>query len=164
MATIDHSIDVKVPCRVAYDQWTQFEDFPQFMEGVRSVRQLDDRRVEWTAHMGGKDVTWQAEIFEQTPDRRVAWRSIGGARNAGTVTFEPRSAHETRVNVRIEYEPEGTAESVGEALGVVSRRVRGDLDRFKKFIEARGAPTGGWRGEIHGEDVRPEGSPPPANL
>jgi uncharacterized membrane protein len=148
MATIEQSIDVEVPVRVAYNQWTQFEDFPKFMEGVKSVRQLDDRRLHWHAEVAGRDKEWDAEITEQHPDERIAWRSTGGAANAGVVTFHRLDDARTRVMLQLDYEPEGVTESVGDALGVVSARVKGDLTRFKDFVESRGRETGAWRGDI----------------
>jgi uncharacterized membrane protein len=148
MATIEKSIDVNVPVRVAYNQWTQFEEFPRFMEGVEEVRQLDDKRLHWKATVGGKTKEWDAEITEQRPDERIAWRSRGGANNAGVVTFHRLSDGTTRVMLQLEYDPEGVIENVGDAIGIVSARVKGDLERFKEFIEARGSETGAWRGEI----------------
>jgi uncharacterized membrane protein len=152
MAKIEKSIDVHVPVRTAYDQWTQFEEFPRFMEGVEEVRQLDDKRLHWRAKVAGREEEWDAEITEQLPDERVAWRSTSGAENAGVVTFHHIDANTTRVMLQLEYDPEGVVENVGDALGVVSRRVEGDLKRFKEFIEGRGTETGAWRGEIR----RPE--------
>ncbi len=148
MASIERAIDVDVPVRIAYDQWTQFESFPSFMEGVKEVHQVDDKRLRWRAEIAGKEEEWEAEITEQQPDRMIAWRSIAGALNAGTVTFEPRDGA-TRVKLRIDYAPEDATEKAGSALGVVSARIQGDLDRFKEFIESRHEPTGAWRGEIH---------------
>jgi uncharacterized membrane protein len=148
MATIEKSIDVDVPVRTAYNQWTQFEEFPRFMEGVREVRQLDDRRLHWRAQVAGKDKEWDAEITEQTPDQRIAWRSRSGAWNAGVVTFHRLGDGKTRVMLQLEYDPDGVVENVGDALGFVSGRVTGDLERFKTFIESRGRETGAWRGEI----------------
>jgi uncharacterized membrane protein len=148
MSTIEKSIDVNVPVRAAYNQWTQFEEFPRFMEGVEQVRQLDDKRLHWKATVGGKTKEWDAEITEQRPDERIAWRSRGGASNAGVVTFHRLSDSTTRVMLQLEYDPEGVVENVGDAVGVVSTRVKGDLDRFKEFIESRGSETGAWRGEI----------------
>jgi uncharacterized membrane protein len=168
MARIEKSIDLAVPVRTVYNQWTQFEDFPRFMEGVKSVHQLDDKRLDWKAEVAGKDLAWTAEIVEQVPDRRIAWRSTSGAKNAGTVSFAPSAdGRGTRVTLALEYEPEGGTEKVGSALGVVSARVEGDLRRFEKFIEARGRETGGWRGEIRGGEVLRGGDsasfpPPPA--
>jgi uncharacterized membrane protein len=148
MATIEKSIDVDVPVRVAYNQWTQFEEFPRFMEGVREVRQLDDKTLRWKAEVGGKEEEWVAEITEQIPDERIAWRTRAGARNAGVVTFHRIADGRTRIMLQLEYAPDGVVENVGDALGVVSRRVTGDLQRFKEFIEARSRETGAWRGEI----------------
>jgi uncharacterized membrane protein len=148
MATIEKSIDVDVPVRATYNQWTQFEEFPRFMEGVQEVKQLDDKRLLWRASIGGKEKVWEAEITEQIPDNRIAWRSRGGAHNAGVVTFHRLSDDRTRIMLQLEYEPEGVVENVGDAVGVVSARVTGDLERFKEFIESRGRETGAWRGEI----------------
>jgi uncharacterized membrane protein len=148
MSTIEESVEVKVPVRVAYNQWTQFEEFPRFMEGVERVEQLDDRRLHWVAEIGGKRNEWDAEISEQRPDERVAWHSTTGAKNAGAVTFHRLSDERTKVMVQLEYEPEGPVETTGDALGIVERRARGDLKRFKEFIEARGHETGAWRGQI----------------
>jgi uncharacterized membrane protein len=130
------------------DQWTQFEDFPKFMEGVLGVRQLGDKRLLWRANVGGQEKTWEAQITEQIPDDRVAWRSRGGAPNAGVVTFHRLGDSKTRIMLQLEYEPEGALEQVGDWVGVVSRRVEGDLQRFKEFIESRGRETGARRGEI----------------
>jgi len=149
MSTIEQSIDVNVPVRTAYDQWTQFEEFPRFMEGVREVRQLDDKRLAWCADVGGKEKRWEAEITEQIPDARIAWRSRTGANNGGVVTFHRLDAQKTRIMLQLDYDPEGVVENVGDAVGVVSSRVRGDLARFKDFIEQRGRETGAWRGSIN---------------
>ena len=148
MARIEKSIDVDVPVRTVYNQWTQFEDFPKFMEGVLEVKQLGDKRLLWRANVGGKEKTWEAEITEQVPDDRIAWRSRGGAPNAGVVTFHRLGDAKTRIMLQLEYEPEGPLEQVGDWVGVVSRRVEADLRRFKEFIESRGRETGAWRGEI----------------
>jgi uncharacterized membrane protein len=145
---IEKSIDVEVPVRTAYNQWTQFEEFPRFMEGVVSVKQLDDRRLRWRANIGGVEKTWEAEISEQIPDERVAWHSVAGATNAGVVTFHRLDAGRTRVMLQMEYDPEGFVENVGDFIGVASGRVKGDLERFKEFIESRGQETGAWRGEV----------------
>jgi len=149
MSSIEKSIDVNVPVHTAYNQWTQFESFPQFMEGIEEVQQLDNKRLHWRAQIGGKQKEWDAEIVEQQPDKRVAWRSLGGAPNDGVVTFQPIDANRTQVTLALDYAPEGFLENVGDALGFVSGRVQGDLERFKQFIESRGAETGAWRGEIH---------------
>jgi uncharacterized membrane protein len=154
MSRIEKSIDVNVPLSTAYNQWTQFEEFPRFMEGIEEVRQLDDKRLHWRATIGGKREEWDAEIVEQVPDQRVAWRSTSGAPNSGVVTFESLGAATTRVNLQLEYTPQNAVESTGDAMGVLSRRVEGDLQRFKEYIESRGAETGAWRGEIHGGQVQ----------
>jgi uncharacterized membrane protein len=151
MESITKTIDVNVPVRTAYNQWTQFEEFPRFMEGVEQVHQINDKQLHWRASIGGKQKEWEAVITEQTPDRQVAWRSTTGAHNAGTVSFQPIDANSTRVTLRLDYDPEGFIENVGDKLGLVSGRVEGDLKRFKQFIESRGQETGAWRGEIHGE-------------
>jgi uncharacterized membrane protein len=148
METIEKYIDVNVPVRTAYNQWTQFEEFPRFMEGVERVTQIDDKRLHWVASIGGKTIEWDAKIFEQIPDKRIVWHSEGGAMQNGMVSFTPVGEYTTRVTLRIDYEPEGLVEEVGDKLGFVSRRVEGDLKRFKEFIEARGAETGAWRGTI----------------
>lgn len=150
MSEINQTIDVAVPVRAAYDQWTQFESFPQFMEGVERVVQLDDRTLEWTASIAGREKHWQAEITEQRPDQVIAWRSTSGARNAGTVTFQRLDDAQTRVGLELEIEPDGPIESVGDATGFVQRRVKGDLERFKTFIEGQGRETGAWRGSVDG--------------
>jgi uncharacterized membrane protein len=148
MSTITESIDVNVPVRTAYDQWTQFESFPRFMEGVEEVRQLDDTHLHWRASIGGKQEEWDAVVTEQIPDERVAWTSTTGAPNGGVVTFHRLGEDQTRVTVQMEYEPQGMVETVGDKLGFDDRRVKGDLERFKEFIESRGVPTGAWRGEV----------------
>jgi uncharacterized membrane protein len=149
MSIVEESIEVQVPVRTAYNQWTQFEDFPRFMEGVEQVQQLSDDTLRWVAEIGGKRREWTAEITEQQPDQRVAWTSREGARNAGVVTFHRLNDGESRVMLQLEYEPEGAVETAGDAAGLVKSRVKGDLERFKQFIESRGAETGAWRGEIH---------------
>lgn len=158
MQHVERSIEVNAPVSTVYNQWTQFEDFPQFMEGVEEVKQLDDKRLYWRAKIGGKIEEWNAEIFEQIPDRRIAWRSTSGAMNTGMVNFEPLGADRTRVSLKINYDPEGAMENIGSALGMVGGRVEGDLKRFKDFIETRGVETGGWRGRISGREVQGEGN------
>ncbi len=153
MSQIEQSIEVKVPVRTAYNQWTQFEDFPRFMEGVKEVKQLDDVTLHWRAEIAGQEREWDAKISEQTPDQRIAWHDIGGATNAGVVTFHRIDDDTTKVMLQLEYEPEGLVETAGDALGVVRARVKGDLERFKEFIESRGAETGAWRGEVEQEKV-----------
>jgi uncharacterized membrane protein len=148
METIEKSIDIDVPLSTAYNQWTQFEEFPRFMEGVESVKQLDDTHLHWVANVGGERKEWTAQITEQIPDQRIAWRSDGGEFTAGVVAFQPLSPDRTRVTVRLSYEPKGITEKIGDMLGVVSNRVQRDLERFKDFIEARGQETGAWRGTV----------------
>ena len=154
MSTIEKSIDVNVPIRTAYDQWTQFEEFPRFMEGVKSVTQTDDTHLRWVAEIGGQEKSWEAEISEQHPDERVAWTSTNGARNAGVVTFHRLDDSTTRVMLQMDVDPEGFIENVGDALGILDRRVEGDLERFKDFIESRGVETGAWRGEVESPSAR----------
>ena len=148
MSTIEKSIEVNVPVRIAYNQWTQFEEFPSFMEGVKEVNQLDDTHLRWKAQIGGKNKQWNAVITEQRPDERIAWKSTDGAKNAGVVTFHRLSDQKSKVMLQMDYEPEGTMENVGDAVGAVSTRVAGDLERFKTFIESRGQETGAWRGQV----------------
>jgi uncharacterized membrane protein len=148
MASVVESIDVKVPVSTAYNQWTQFEDFPRFMEGVKSVTQTDDTHLHWVAEVAGKEQEWDAEISEQHADERIAWHATSGAKNAGVVTFHRIDDETTRVTLQLDAEPEGVVENVGTALGFLERRVKGDLERFKAFIESRGAETGAWRGEV----------------
>jgi uncharacterized membrane protein len=159
MASTTKSIDVNVPVRTAYNQWTQFESFPQFMEGVEYVRQLDDKRLAWKAEIGGHTEEWTAEITEQHPDHRIAWRSTSGAPNAGVVTFHQLGENQTRVTVQLEYEPQGATEKIGDMLGYMDRRLQGDLERFKEFIESRGVETGAWRGEIENRTDAVGGTP-----
>lgn len=154
MSTVEKSVDVNVPIRTAYDQWTQFEEFPRFMEGVKSVTQTDDTHVRWVAEVGGVEKSWDAEITEQHPDERVAWTSTTGARNAGVVTFHRLDDTTTRVMLQLDVDPDGFVENVGDALGFLDRRVEGDLERFKEFIESRGAETGAWRGEVESPSAR----------
>jgi uncharacterized membrane protein len=154
MARVTKSIDVHVPVFTAYNQWTQFEEFPKFMEGVHAVKQLDDRRLRWEAEVGGKEKTWEAEIQEQVPDTRIIWRSIDGEDNAGIVTFEPvEEGGGTRVHLEMSYTPSGFVESVGDHLGFMSRRVQGDLERFRDFIEERGMETGAYRESLPNSSV-----------
>lgn len=155
MPTVDKSIEVNVPIHTAYNQWTQFEDFPQFMEGIKEVRQLDDTHLHWKASVGGKEEEWDAEITEQSPDQRIAWSSRSGARNGGVVTFHRISDEVTRIMLQIEYDPQSFTEKAGDALGLVSRRVEGDLQRFKEFIESRGSETGAWRGTVRQGQTQP---------
>ena len=148
MSTIEQSIDVNVPVRTAYDQWTQFEEFPSFMEGVESVTQVDDSHLHWRANIGGTIEEWDAEITEQIPDTLIAWRSSSGAQNQGMVSFKKVSDSRTRIVLRIDYQPRGITESIGDLLGAVSMRASGNLQRFKQFLESRGSETGAWRGVV----------------
>ena len=150
MSSVQKSIDVNVPVSTAYNQWTQFEEFPRFMEGVKSVRQLGDKRLHWKTLIGGKEESFDAIIDQQVPDQRIAWHSTIGPKQAGVVTFHRLNDKQTRVMLQMEYDPQGVVEKTGDLLGAVSMRIHGDLDRFKKFIEARGTETGAWRGEIQG--------------
>ena len=146
--TIDESIEVNVPVSAAYNQWTQFEDFPLFMEGVDHVHQKDDTRLHWVATVAGKTNEWDAKILEQHPDKQVSWISEDGKKTRGTVTFEPVGESKTRIRLSMGYQAEGVKEALGSAAGLDQRRVRGDLDRFKELIESRGAESGAWRGEV----------------
>jgi uncharacterized membrane protein len=148
MASVVESVDVNVPLSTTYNQWTQFAEFPRFMEGVKSVTQLDDTHLHWLAEIAGKEEAWDAQITEQHPDERVAWRSISGPSNAGVVTFHRIDDATTRVTLQMDVEPDGLVESAGTALGFLDRQVAGDLQRFKEFIESRGKETGAWRGEV----------------
>ncbi len=153
MERVEKTVDVNCPIRTVYNQWTQFEEFPRFMAGVKEVRQLDDTHVHWHAEIWGKDKEWDAEITEQEPDKRISWKSVSGAPNAGTVRFEPLGADSTRVRLVMAYEPEGAIENIGDAVGIFSARVENTVQDFKKFIESRGRESGGWRGEV--DDSRP---------
>jgi uncharacterized membrane protein len=152
MATIEKSIDVRVPVSVAYGQWTQFEEFPQFMEGVEQVTQLDDSHVHWVAEVGGERREWDAEIVQQEPDRVIAWRSTGGTPNSGRVEFMPIDEG-TRISVRMEHEPEGMKERVGSFFGADEGQVEEDLERFRELVEERQMPTDEWRGTIESGTV-----------
>jgi uncharacterized membrane protein len=153
MSTIEQSIDLEVPVRVAYDQWTQFESFPDFMDGIEEVRQLDDTHLHWRAKVGGHEVEWDAVITEQLPDERVAWRATDGKANAGVVTFHRLSDDSSRVMVQIEHESDGVMEKVGSALGADTREVKSSLQRFKELVESRGA-SGAWRGTVEHGDIQ----------
>ena len=146
---VERSIQVDVPVTTAYNQWTQFEDFPHFMGGVKEVRQLDDRRLHWIAEIAGVRREWEASILEQIPDEKVAWAATAGATNAGAVRFEPAGTGSTIVHLTLEYEPEGVVEQVGDKLGIVERQVRSDLERFKALVEDQGYASGAWRGGIN---------------
>lgn len=153
MARVEKDIEVNLPVRAVYNQWTQFEEFPNFMEGVKEVRQLDDRRLHWRAEVAGREHEWDAEIREQVPDERIIWQNTSGSLNAGQVSFLSLGPERTRVHLEMSYEPDGVTETVGDALGLLSNRVEGDLENFKEFIESRGRESGAWRGEIENPDV-----------
>src|SRR4029079_9961110 len=148
IATIEQSIEVDVPVQTAYNQWTQFESFPAFMQNVEEIRQTDDKHLHWVAEFGGNRHEWDAEITEQLPDERVAWRNTDGKDNAGVVTFHKLNDERSRIMVQMDFVPEGIKEKVGDALGAPDRRVKGDLERFKELIESDSAETGAWRGEV----------------
>jgi uncharacterized membrane protein len=154
MERIEKSIEVDVPVTTAYNQWTQFESFPSFMEGVVEVQQLDDKHLKWVAEVGGDRKEWTAEIVQQEPDKVVSWRSTSGALNNGSVSFQPLGDNRAKVTVIMTYELTSLKEKVGDALGVLSARIEGDLRRFKEFIETQQVPTGAWRGEIREGQVR----------
>ena len=154
MSTIKESIEVNVPVNTAYNQWTQFEEFPKFMEGVESVTQLDETHLRWVAEIGGQRREWQAEITEQVPDQRIAWKATEVYDPDGVVTFQSVGQDETQVTVEMTFKPEGVVEQLGSAIGSDSRQVKGDLERFKKLIESRGVESGAWRGEVRAGDTR----------
>jgi uncharacterized membrane protein len=152
VSTVEQSIEVHVPLSTAYNQWTQFEEFPSFMEGVEEVRQLDDTHLHWVVAFGGRKHEWDAEVTEQKPDERVAWRNTGGKDNAGVVTFHRIDDDTTRLMAQMDFLPEGVVEKLGDAMGAPDRRVKGDLERFKQMIESRGSESGAWRGEVKRPD------------
>lgn len=158
MTTIEKSVDVHAPVRTAYNQWTQFESFPKFMDGVDRIEQTTPTRTHWRTTIGGVTREFDAEITEQRPDERVAWHSVDGPQHAGVVTFHRLDDETTRVHLQMEYEPDTLVEKAGSALGVVGHRVQGDLERFKEFIEHHGGETGSWRGEV---DRPPQQGEPP---
>ncbi len=152
MTKVEKSVEVAVPVSTAYNQWTQFEEFPQFMSGVQQVEQLDDRTLRWVAEIAGVRRQWIATVLEQVPNRKVAWAATEGATNAGAVTFETVGGSTTRVTLSLDYEPEGVVEKVGAAVGIDDRQVKADAKRFKEFIESRGTETGAWRGDVSRPD------------
>ena len=153
MKTVTRAIEVDVPASVAYDTWSRFELFPHFMKDVESVVQgRDERHLHWRARLWGKIEEWDAVVTEQIPDKRIAWHSLQGAKNAGVVTFHRLTDDRTRVMLQMDYEPEGVVENVGDFLGLMSGRTEGDLERFKEFVEQRGVETGAWRGKVPGKD------------
>lgn len=151
-SVIEESVELRVPAKVAYYQWTQFEEFPHFMTGVKEVKQLDPSHLHWRAEIGGKEEEWDAEITEQIPEKRIAWRNVTGAVNAGAVTFHRLSDQTSRLMLQMTYEPKGLTENVGDVLGLVRRRIVHDLEQFKDFIEQCGDSTGGWTGRIPSKD------------
>jgi uncharacterized membrane protein len=148
MATIEESVEVEVPVRTAYNQWTQFEEFPRFMEGVEQVRQLTDTRLHWVAEIAGRRREWDAEITEQVPDQRISWCSTEGTANSGVVTFHRLADGRSKVMLQLEFEPEGAMEQAGDKLGIVKGRTKADLKRFKEFIESQGRESGACRGDV----------------
>ncbi len=154
MTTIEESVEVEVPVRTAYNQWTQFEEFPRFMEGVTQVRQISDTKLHWVAEIAGQRREWDADITEQMPDQRISWCSTEGATNSGVVTFHRLGDGRSKVMLQLEFEPEDAKEQVGDKLGMIKGKVKGDLKRFKDFIESRGGETGAWRGEVDQDKTR----------
>ncbi|MGW0521990.1 SRPBCC family protein [Crossiella sp. NPDC003009] len=151
MSVIEERVEVHAPVRAVYDQWTQFETFPEFMKGVEQVDQVSNTLTHWKTSIAGVEREFDAEIMHQVPDERISWTVVSGPKHRGTVSFTPQGT-ETKVSLRIEFEPEGAAEKIGDTLGLVQTRVRGDLGRFKEFIERRGHETGGWRGQVRPVD------------
>ncbi len=155
MTRIQETVEVAVPVTTAYDQWTQFESFPQFMSGVESVTQVDDTRNHWVTNIAGVEREFDTEIVEQHPDERIAWRSVDGeVRHAGEVSFEPVDETSTRVRISVDWQPSGVVERIGSAVNVDERQVRADAERFKELIESRGQETGGWRGDVEAGSPR----------
>jgi len=150
ITVVEEQVEVNAPVSTVYNQWTQFEEFPSFMEGVEQVRQIDDTRLHWAATVAGKRAEWDAKIIEQEPDTRIVWESIDGKQTRGTVAFDKLGESRTNVRLTMSYTPEGIAEKAGSAIGLDRRRIKGDLGRFKELIESRGVETGAWRGEIQG--------------
>jgi uncharacterized membrane protein len=154
MSTMEKTVTVDLPVRTVYDQWTQFETFPRFMDGVEEVRQLDDTHLHWKAEVLGVTREWDAEIVDQTPDQRITWRATDGTKNDGTVSFAPEDMGRcTNVTLRMELEPQGIVEKAGDMTNLVERKVSGDLQRFKDFMESRGGETGAWRGDVRPGDA-----------
>ena len=154
MSTIEESVEVSVPVSTAYNQWTQFEEFPKFMEGVESIEQLDDTHLHWKTKIAGVEREFNTEVTEQHADHRIAWQSTSGATHAGVVTFHRIDDDTCRIMLQLDTEPEGVVEKAGDALGILKRRVTGDLGRFKELIEGRGTESGAWRGEVETPEDR----------
>ena len=148
MSTVTESVDVDVPIKIAYDQWTQFESFPQFMDGVEEIRQIDDTHTHWVVKVGGITREFDATITEQHPEERVAWRADDGPNHAGVVTFHRLDDDKTRVTAQLDIDPEGFVENVADKAGILDRKIKGDMGRFKEFIESLGSATGSWRGDV----------------
>ncbi len=148
MSTVTESVDVDVPITTAYDQWTQFESFPQFMDGVEEIRQIDDTHNHWVIKVAGVTREFDATITEQHPEERIAWRADDGPNHAGVVTFHRLDDNKTRVTAQMDIDPEGFVENVADKAGILDRRIKADMKRFKEFIESRGSETGGWRGDV----------------
>jgi uncharacterized membrane protein len=148
MPSVEESVEVEVPVSTAYNQWTQFEEFPSFMDGVEQVKQLDNTHLHWVAEIGGHREEWDAEITEQLPEERIAWRATSGKGNAGVVTFHRLEDQRCKIMLQLDWESEGMVEALGAMLGQDDRKVKGDLERFKELIETRGAESGAWRGEV----------------
>ena len=148
MASVTESITVDCPISTVYNQWTQFEEFPRFMEGVEEVRRIDDTHMHWKTKVAGREKEFDAKITEQRPDERIAWASTEGVDQAGVVTFHRVDDGRTKIMLQLDAEPEGVVEKVGDAVGVLERRVKGDLERFKELIEGGGTTGDGWRGEV----------------
>jgi uncharacterized membrane protein len=155
VSTITEAVDVDVPVSTAYNQWTQFESFPQFMEGVEEVRQVDDVHMHWVTSVGGVKREFDATITEQHPEERVSWKSDSGPQHAGVITFHRLDDSKTRVTAQMDIDPEGFVENVADKAGILGRRIKGDLGRFKSFVEQRGTETGAWRGDVQRPDQRP---------
>ncbi len=162
MASVEQSIELDVPVRVAYDQWTRFEDFPKFMDGVEEVRQLDPTHTHWRTKVGGKEEEFSAEITEQHPDERVAWHSTSGPSHAGVVTFHRLSDERSKIMLQLDVEPDGVVEKVGAAIGVLGHRTKGDLERFKALVEQRADAPGDFRPQVATDDGMPPVSGHPA--
>ena len=145
---VEESVEVSVPVTTAYNQWTQFEDFPSFMNGVKRVKQLNDTRTHWETDIAGVKREFDAEITEQIPDERVAWTSVDGPKQAGVVTFHRLDDTHTKVMLQLDHDPEGIVEKVGDKMGFLKMQAKGDLEQFKKHIESRGQESGGWRGQV----------------
>jgi uncharacterized membrane protein len=148
MPKIEESVEVEVPVSTAYDQWTQFEEFPSFMDGVEKVKQLDDTHLHWVASIGGHQEEWDAEITEQIPDERIAWKATSGKGNAGVVTFHRLDDQRSKIMLQLDWESEGMVEALGAMVGQDDRKVKGDLERFKELIEKRGTASGAWRDKV----------------